>query len=367
MSIRKRGKIWYCYYRIVARKNNGEPYIKQIAEPVGTDYQAALFFDAHKKAETFAEKHGKIKPAMNIDDFFEKYCVEYSNGKKKPTTIIRDKLTWRIFKRICPEVRTTKDFTDDALINFKVRRLTSHAKKANIKRASVNREIGMLKNLAKWGYKHRYLDANYYDLVEKYNESDSVKRPAFTDEQLKLLIDNSNFPCRAAYILGAWQGMRRSEICFLEHSDFNWEENTIEIKSKPHLGWSPKTKTSERIMPIHPYIINEIKQYWNEGKNKSTFFLCKADGKQLQPRELTTETRKLCRKLGIPEELSLHSTRHTFATRIQEGGAPLRKVSKLLGHANTQITEQQYTHFKETEHFDAINNLKIDVELKQKD
>jgi site-specific recombinase XerD len=50
---------------------------------------------------------------------------------------------------------------------------------------------------------------------------------------------------------------------------------------------------------------------------------------------------------------------------VQESGAPLRKVSKLLGHSNTQITEQQYTHFKETEYFDAINLLKINVKLKK--
>lgn len=360
----KRGKKYYLYTRVITINDKGKRIKKLVGKVLSSDKQISQ--EALKKhtLQEDADKLGIVKRNVPIDEFFNRYCKEYSEGKKRQLTILRDNQIWIRFRQTCPEVVYAEQFTDEALINFKLRRKENGINKRKLKNASINRELGMLKNLARWGYKRRYLKANYYDLVEKYSTEDSEQKKPFTDEQFQMLLDRAEFPYNTAYLLGIYQGMRRSEICYLERSDFDFNENTITIKAKPALNWYPKTSGSARILPIHPDIRQYLKEIYDKGgkENKSSFFLYTKLG-QLQPGGLTSQTTQFLRELKLPKGLSFHSLRHTFATRIQEGGAPLRKASKLLGHTNTKITEQVYTHFQEREHFDAISSVKINVKL----
>ena len=72
------------------------------------------------------------------------------------------------------------------------------------------------------------------------------------------------------------------------------------------------------------------------------FIFCGEKGKPLQPRVFNKELIKLRRFYGLPEHLSAHAFRHSFATHLLQNGADLRAIQELLGHQSLSTT-QRYT------------------------
>jgi integrase len=365
----KRGGIYYVGYRITVLDENGKKVRKQISEPVSPDKQAAEEYAAKKTLNEYADKKKLLKRDIPIQTFYEEYQKNYSSKNKREKTLHRDNLIWKTFKRVCPEVVVTEQFDDTTLNNYMHRRIANGKMNGEkLKKASVNREIGMLKNLARWGYKKRYLSSNYYDLVDAYPETDSQKKRPFTDKEIQKIIDNTKYPQLEAHILSIWHGMRAGEITTLECSDFVWsinpktEKDYIKIRNKPHLNTLVKTKQSERDVPIHPFWRTHLKKVWEQDCKKSNFFLVTFMEESLTTGGLSSYTRKLFKKLKFtPKELSFHSGRHTYATRIKDGGGSINLASKSLGHSNTGITEEVYTDFKPHEHFNVVDYIKINV------
>ena len=62
-------------------------------------------------------------------------------------------------------------------------------------------------------------------------------------------------------------------------------------------------------------------------------------------------------RAGLPDEINVHSMRHTFATRLLEKGANIKAVSEILGHASIQITLDTYSHAMPSLKRDTIDLL----------
>ena len=79
-----------------------------------------------------------------------------------------------------------------------------------------------------------------------------------------------------------------------------------------------------------------------------------ARGEQINPGVVQRQIRRLRRELGLPETVTPHALRHSFATHLLEAGSDLRSVQELLGHSSLSAT-QRYTEV-DTVHLSKVYN-----------
>lgn len=104
-------------------------------------------------------------------------------------------------------------------------------------------------------------------------------------------------------------------------------------------------RNKTRIVPILPAVAAAVSRYveacpWPIGKEAPLFL--GARGGPLQPGVVRASVRLARRALGLPERTTPHALRHSFATHLLAGGADLRSLQELLGHASLAST-QVYT------------------------
>ncbi len=141
-------------------------------------------------------------------------------------------------------------------------------------------------------------------------------------------------------------GMRVSELVALNLGDVTTEGDAF-VRC---FGKGRK----ERIIPIYEQIAQTIRRYVKEdrprlahGKKEEALFL-NARGERITRQGFWQKLKEYARTAGLSDKISPHTLRHSFATHMLSGGADLRSVQELLGHANISTT-QVYTHLT-TEH-----------------
>jgi integrase/recombinase XerD len=136
-------------------------------------------------------------------------------------------------------------------------------------------------------------------------------------------------------------GLRVSEAINLHISDLIFSEELIRVMGKG---------SKERIVPVgssaikwvNKYLINSRPLLEKRGKSLNYVFLNKR-GTKLSRMGIWNIVDKYTKEAGIDKEVYPHVFRHSFATHLLEGGADLRSVQEMLGHADISTT-QIYTH-----------------------
>ncbi len=132
-------------------------------------------------------------------------------------------------------------------------------------------------------------------------------------------------------------GLRVSELIALERSAVYEDDGFLRILGKGN---------KERLVPIGEPALQWMKRYEQEvrihlsvsPKNQSFIFLNKF-GRPLSRVMVFKVVKEACQKAGLRRSISPHTFRHSFATHMLEGGADLRAVQEMLGHASITTTE----------------------------
>ena len=135
-------------------------------------------------------------------------------------------------------------------------------------------------------------------------------------------------------------GMRVSELLSLDLEDVSIGTGAVRCFGKGG---------KERVVPIHNQAIESVRFYIEEvrpgllgSKSTSAVFLNRR-GNRLTRQGFWLILKGYCSKVGLDGKITPHTLRHSFATHLLHGGAPLRHVQELLGHASINTT-QVYTH-----------------------
>ncbi|MFH1761400.1 MAG: site-specific tyrosine recombinase XerD [bacterium] len=135
-------------------------------------------------------------------------------------------------------------------------------------------------------------------------------------------------------------GMRVSELINIKFEDIILINGFIRIMGKG---------SKERVVPVGQHALKWLKQYANDSrpffdKNRGNAnLILNSRGFHFSRMGLWKIVNKYVMAAGIKKHVSPHTLRHSFATHLLEGGADLRAVQEMLGHADISTT-QIYTH-----------------------
>ena len=136
-------------------------------------------------------------------------------------------------------------------------------------------------------------------------------------------------------------GLRVSELCDLRLSNIYSDEGFMKVVGKGN---------KERLVPVGREALKHLNFYLSGVRGhldikfgSEDFAFLSKNGRPLSRITVFTTLKKLAELAGLRKTISPHTLRHSFATHLIEGGADLRAVQEMLGHASITTTEI-YTH-----------------------
>lgn len=213
------------------------------------------------------------------------------------------------------------------------------------------RKVAAAKSFFKFLTNEGTIKTNPTENMSSPNVGKSLPKPITISQVRRLLDQPTKVPTleakrdKAMLELLYASGMRISELVSLNLGDVDTSGGFVRCFGKGH---------KERVIPIYEQAARLVKDYTEEtrpklarGANEPALFL-NPRGQRLTRQGFWQKLKEYARSANLGSEISPHTLRHSFATHMLSGGADLRSVQELLGHANISTT-QVYTHLT-TEH-----------------
>ncbi len=232
-----------------------------------------------------------------------------------------------------------------ALDSLHVVAYLSDTKKRGLAARTRARRLSSLRGMLKFMLQEGLLDSNPLSGMSGPKTPDGLPHFLSRDEVEGLLNapdEESDLGLRDRAMLELMYaaGLRASEVITLGAGDVQFQVGCLVVRGKG---------SKERLVPVHQTALDVLRTYLEgprerlrKGKHREEVFL-NARGGPLSRMGLWKILRKHVLAAGIKGHVSPHTLRHTFATHLLEGGADLRSVQLMLGHADISTTEI-YTH-----------------------
>jgi len=215
---------------------------------------------------------------------------------------------------------------------------------ANVKRGfgarSSSRQLSALRGFFKFLVKERAMRADPSALIERPRLSKRLPKVLSVDEILRITDKPNATKSRGLRDLAMIHlmyacGLRVTELCSLRVADLDRERGVVAV-----LGKGGK----RRLVPVGEVALGHVDTYLTDVRPKlslpgaSALFLSPS-GKPLTRQGFWKLLKRYARAAGVATPTSPHKLRHSFATHLLQGGADLRAVQAMLGHADLGTTE----------------------------
>lgn len=326
--------------------------------------------ELQRQAVLFEEAvaHGYKTTAVKFQEFAEEWFEEYAKLNLRSTTYERMRqLTHRVYPAI-GHLRMDK-ITARQLQGF----VNSLAKEgANEKTGkplapkTIRHNLSFISDVFSYAVKMDLLSDNPCRKVT-IPKGEVKEKQIYSQEEMALLLTRiSGEPTkyRAFFFLIAYSGFRRSEMLGLEWKDIDFENNIITVKRTSNYTAergiytdTTKTKRSQRVLKISPYIMGILKELKDEQDEEalrlgdkwvdSDRLFVKWNGEPMNNQTPYGWLKEFCEKNELPF-YGIHSFRHFAASALISAGLDVTTVSGALGHCNSGTTLNIYSHMFQT-------------------
>jgi len=242
-----------------------------------------------------------------------------------------------------------------------VRRYLAHLASEEFSRRTVVRKLSTLKAFWKWLERENLVSSNPAAAVIAPKLAASL--PEILDrESVERLLDAPDFQKplgRRDRALLEWlysSGARVAETAALDLESINWKKGEARIETGKGggarlvlLGEPALNALRSYVEDWRPELLKRAKQF---GPQPTQAVWINGRGTRLSAHAITMLVSRTARQIGLRENVTPHTLRHSFATHLLEGGADLRVVQELLGHKTLSAT-QIYTRIS-TSHLQKI-------------
>lgn len=218
---------------------------------------------------------------------------------------------------------------------------TSSLSRADFARSSQARKLSALRMLAKHLVRENVRKDDITELLRAPKLSRNLPDVLTRDEVERLLaVPSQSTPYglrdRAILELFYSSGLRVSELCGLLLQSIHLEEGYVRVFGKG---------SKERITPIGSAAVRAVQDYlavsrphFVKARTGSELFLSQ-QGRAISRKMVWVLIKEHARRAGIEKPIKPHLLRHSFATHLLEGGADLRAIQEMLGHADISTTQ----------------------------
>jgi integrase len=163
-----------------------------------------------------------------------------------------------------------------------------------------------------------------------------------TTAQVWALHDAMEPRYRAGLLLGAFSGLRVSEVCGLRVSDVNFLRREVH-PTVQYPADELKSETSRSPIPIPQWMVDELAAHVEQFS--TTHIMCTETGQQMGPWQLELAFKAAKSAVeGLPEGFRFHDLRHFYASFLIDAGLDIKTVQTRLRHASAQTTLDTYGH-----------------------
>ena len=306
-----------------------------------------------------------VNKSITLAKYIEHWLAEVAPKKLAKSTFARDRQDVR---RILP-----------ALGHYKLTGLTKEVIRNFYEEMRAERKLtdgGLISERTVEGL-HNTLCSILTDAVEEgyllhnpawrmYKPQGTRKECPVADEELvqRLItaLEGQSLKYETYFKLVLATGMRRGEACGLRWSDINWkrcsihiQRTAIKLSHEPIFVKPPKTASGDRVVYVSKEMAKLLKAWkqqcaWErqqeqgEPLREDDYLFRQPSGDPMVPTTFTFRFKKILRENGLPDDLNVHSLRHTNASMLIAQGVDVRTVAGLLGHAQPSTTLDIYSH-----------------------